>query len=53
MSLDDLRDAFVALQDYLDDRGISVIFMIDKISLFSVENANEAKEHLKKCISYI
>lgn len=53
VSVDVMRDAFVALQNYLDDRGISAIFMIDKICLFSVENANEAKEHLKKCISYI
>ncbi len=53
VAVDVMRDAFVALQDYLDDRGISAIFMIDKISLFSVENAHEAKEHLKKCISYI
>lgn len=53
LSVDKYLDIFNTVQNFLDDKNISVLFMVDKVSLFSVENANEAKEHLKKCISYI
>lgn len=53
LSVDEYLDIFNTVQNFLDDKNISVLFMIDKVCLFSVENANEAKEHLKKCISYI
>lgn len=53
LSVDKYLDIFNTVQNFLDDRNASALFMVDKICLFSVENANEAKEHLKKCISYI
>lgn len=53
LNVDKYLDIFNTVQNFLDDKNISVLFMIDKVCLFSVENANEAKEHLKKCISYI
>ena len=53
LDVDEFLNVFNTMQNFLDDKNISALFMIDKICLFSVENANEAKEHLKKCISYI
>ena len=53
LSLDEYLDIFNTVKNFLDDKNVSVLFMIDKVCLFSVENANEAKEHLKKCVSYI
>lgn len=35
------------------DKGVSIMFLMDKICLFSIEDADAAIKRLENCISYI
>lgn len=56
MSLEAVQQTVKMVTDILEDRGdkgVTGLFLIDKICLFSIENADTAIKRLENCISYI
>ena len=41
------------IEDILEDKGVTGLFLMDKICLFSIDDANTAIERLENCISDI
>lgn len=56
MSLEAVRQTVEMVTDILEDRGdkgVTGLFLMDKICLFSIDDANTAIKRLENCISYI
>lgn len=56
MDLDAVRQTVEMVTNILEDRGdkgVAGLFLMDKICLFSIENADTAIKRLENCISYI
>lgn len=52
IDLDVLQQTANAMEKIMDN-GVSTIFLMDKICLFSIESADTAIKRLENCISYI
>ena len=56
MDLDAVRQTVEMITDILEDRGdkgVTGLFLMDKICLFSIDSADTAIKRLENCISYI
>ena len=56
MNLDTVRQTVEMVTDILEDRGdkgVTGLFLMDKICLFSIDSADTAIKRLENCISYI
>ena len=56
MSLEAVQQTVEMVTDILEDRGdkgVTGLFLMDKICLFSIDNADTAIKRLENCISYI
>ena len=56
MDLEAVQQTVKMVTDILEDRGdkgVTGLFLMDKICLFSIENADTAIKRLENCISYI
>lgn len=52
-NLDSVKQAADMVSNILEDKGITGLFLVDKICLFSINSANTAIKRLENCISYI
>ena len=53
IDLDKVRQTAEMLGNILEDRGVTGLFLMDKICLFSIDDADTAIKRLENCISYI
>ena len=53
MDLDVVRETAKMIEDILEDKGVTGLFLMDKICLFSIDDMETAIKRLKNCISYI
>ena len=53
MSLDNVQQTAEMLENILKDKGVTGLFLMDKICLFSIDDADTAIKRLEKCISDI
>ena len=56
MNLDTVRQTVEMVTNILEDRGdkgVAGLFLMDKICLFSIDDADTAIKRLENCISYI
>ena len=56
MNLDTVRQTVEMVTDILEergDKGVTGLFLMDKICLFSIDSADTAIKRLENCISYI
>ena len=49
----DVVQRTVNMIEKIVDKGVSIMFLMDKICLFSIEDADAAIKRLENCISYI
>lgn len=53
MDLEAVRQTAEMLGNILEDKGVTGLFLMDKICLFSIDSADTAIKRLENCISYI
>ena len=53
IDLDAVKQTVDMVSNILEDTGVAGLFLIDKICLFSIEDADTAIKRLENCISYI
>ena len=53
IDLDQVRQTAEMLGNILEDKGVTGLFLMDKICLFSIDDADTAIKRLENCISYI
>jgi len=53
VSLDAVRQTAKMLEDILENKNVTGLFLLDKICLFSIEDPKKVINELEKCISYI
>lgn len=53
IGLDTVRQTAEMVWNILEDKGVTGLFLVDKICLFSIESADAAIKRLENCISYI
>lgn len=53
MDLEAVRQTAEMIGNILEDKGVAGLFLMDKICLFSIDNADTAIKRLENCISYI
>lgn len=53
MDIDAVRQTAEMMGEILEDKGVTGLFLMDKICLFSIDNADTAIKRLENCISYI
>ena len=53
MDLDAVRQTAEMIGNILEDKGVTGLFLMDKICLFSIDSADTAIKRLENCISYI
>ena len=53
IGLDKVRQTAEMLGNILEDKGVTGLFLMDKICLFSIDSADTAIKRLENCISYI
>ena len=53
MDLDAVRQTAEMIGNILEDKGVAGLFLMDKICLFSIDDADTAIKRLEKCISDI
>lgn len=53
VELDTVSQTAQMLSQILEDRDVTGLFLLDKICLFSIENAEGVIKRLEECISYI
>ena len=52
-TVDTVRQTAEMIRNILEDKDVAGLFLMDKICLFSIENADTAIKRLENCISYI
>ena len=53
IGLDNVHQTAEMLENILKDKGVTGLFLMDKICLFSIDDADTAIKRLEKCISDI
>ena len=53
IGLDNVQQTAEMLGNILEDKGVTGLFLMDKICLFSIDDADTAIKRLENCISYI
>ena len=53
MDLEAVRQTAEMIGNILEDKGVAGLFLMDKICLFSIDDANTAIKRLENCISDI
>lgn len=53
VEMDAVSQTAQMLSQILEDKNVAGLFLLDKICLFSIENAEGAIKRLEECISYI
>ena len=53
MDLDAVQQTAEMIGNILEDKGVTGLFLMDKICLFSIDSADTAIKRLENCISYI
>ena len=53
MSLEAVQQTAEMIGNILEDKGVTGLFLMDKICLFSIDSADTAIKRLENCISYI
>lgn len=53
VEMDAVSQTAQMLSQILEDKNVTGLFLLDKICLFSIENAEGAIKRLEECISYI
>ena len=53
MDLEAVQQTAEMIGNILEDKGVTGLFLMDKICLFSIDSADTAIKRLENCISYI